>query len=243
MKSQLQIWRANFFTGLAVVLPVVLTLIILKWGFGTITGITDTLLFFVPKEITRADGGRGPTHWYWSLASFALAMVLIAAVGRATRYYVGKRVIYWVDQLLRRVPLLNKIYGTIQQVNQAFTSSSRSSFKQVVLIQYPRQGIYTIGFLTSEELPEPERRVGRALDGIFVPTTPNPTSGFLVMVPDEDVIRLNMSVADGIKYVISLGSIVPQPVAESAQLTGVLPPLPAAEPSRVPLPQPPAPVP
>jgi uncharacterized membrane protein len=85
--------------------------------------------------------------------------------------------------------------------------------------------------------------VGRALDGIFVPTTPNPTSGFLVMVPDEDVIRLNMSVADGIKYVISLGSIVPQPAAETARLTGALPPLPAVEPSRVPHPPPPAPVP
>ncbi len=243
MKSQLQIWRANFFTGLAVVLPVVLTLIILKWGFGTITGITDSLLFFVPREITHADGGRGPTYWYWSLASFALALVLIAAVGRATRYYVGKRVIFWMDQLLRRVPLLNKIYTTIQQVNEAFTSSTRSSFKQVVLIQYPRQGIYSIGFLTSEELPEPEQRVGRALDGIFVPTTPNPTSGFLVMVPDEDVIRLNMSVADGIKYVISLGSIVPQPAAESARLTGVLPPLPPAASALAPHPPPPVPVP
>jgi uncharacterized membrane protein len=243
VKSQLQIWRANFFTGLAVVLPVVLTLIILKWGFGTITGITDSLLFFVPREITHADGGRGPTYWYWSLASFALALVLIAAVGRATRYYVGKRVIFWMDQLLRRVPLLNKIYTTIQQVNEAFTSSTRSSFKQVVLIQYPRQGIYSIGFLTSEELPEPEQRVGRALDGIFVPTTPNPTSGFLVMVPDEDVIRLNMSVADGIKYVISLGSIVPQPAAESARLTGVLPPLPPAASALAPHPPPPVPVP
>lgn len=242
MKSQLQIWRANFFTGLAVVLPVVLTLIILKWGFGTITGVTDTLLFFVPKEITRADGGRGPIYWYWSLASFVLAVVLIAAVGRAARYYVGKQVIYWMDQLLRRVPLLNKIYSTIHQVNQALTSSTRSSFKQVVLIQYPRQGIYSIGFLTSEELPEPERRVGRALDGIFVPTTPNPTSGFLVMVPDEDVIRLNMSVADGMKYVFSVGSIVPQPVAESARLTGVLPAVPAAPPNTS-FPSPPAPVP
>lgn len=241
MKSQLQIWRANFFTGLAVILPVVLTLIILKWGFGTITGITDTLLFFVPKELTRADGGRGPTYWYWSLASFALAVVLIAAVGRAARYYVGKQIIYWMDQLLRRVPLLNKIYSTIQQVNQAFTSSTRSSFKQVVLIQYPRRGIYTIGFLTSEELPEPEQRVGRALDGIFVPTTPNPTSGFLVMVPDEDVIRLNMSVADGIKYIFSLGSIVPRSVADSARLSGVLPAVPAAPPPP-PHPSPPAPV-
>ncbi len=225
MKSQLQLWRANFFTGLAVVLPVVLTLIILKWGFGTITGITDTLLFFVPREITHSEGGRGATYWYWSLASFALAVVLIAAVGRATRYYVGKRVIYWMDQLLRRVPLLNKIYSTIQQVNEAFTSSSKSSFKQVVLVEYPRRGIYTIGFLTSTEIPEPETRLGRPLDGVFIPTTPNPTSGFLIMVPDEDVIRLNMSVADGIKYVISLGSVVPRPVADQARWTGTLSPV------------------
>ncbi len=234
MKTQLQLWRANFLTGLAVVLPVVLTLIVLKWGFGTLTGITDTLLFFLPREWTRADGGRGPTLWYWSVASFALALVLITVVGRATRYYVGKRLIQLMDRVLHRVPVLNKIYGTIQQVNEAFTTTKKSSFRQVVLIEYPRPGIYTLGFLTSEEIPEPEVRLGRRLEVIFVPTTPNPTSGFIVMVPDEDVIRLDMSVADGIKYVFSLGSIVPpyypQPRIEAqagAPPTGVLPPTPA----------------
>lgn len=223
MKSQLQLWRTNFLTGLAVVLPVVLTLIILKWGFGTITGITDTLLFFLPRDITRADGGRGPTHWYWSLASFGLAVVLITAVGRATRYYVGKRLVQAVDMLMRRVPLLNKIYGTIHQVNEAFTTSSKSSFKQVVLIEYPRRGMYVIGFLTSDTIPEPETRLGRKLDGVFVPTTPNPTSGFLIIVPDEDVIRLSMPVSDGIKYIFSVGSVVPPYAVAQAREQGVLP--------------------
>lgn len=224
MKTQIQVWRANFLTGLAVVLPVVLTLIILKWGFGTVAGITDSLLFFLPRTLTHADDGRGPVLWYWSLASFLLTLVLITAIGRATRYYIGKRAIQAMDQLLRRVPLLNKIYSTIHQVNEAFTTSTKSSFKQVVLIQYPRPGIYTLGFITSDEIPEAEARVGRRLDGVFVPTTPNPTSGFIVMVPDEDVIRLNMSVTEGMKYIFSLGSVVPAYAVGPAREQGVLPP-------------------
>jgi uncharacterized membrane protein len=213
----------NFLTGLAVVLPAVLSIIILKWGFGTVAGITDTLLFFLPRGLTHSNGGTGEVLWYWSLAAFVLTVVLIVAVGRATRYYVGKRVIRAVDQLMRRVPLLNKIYGTIQQVNQAFSTSQKSAFKQVVLVQYPRSGIYSVGFLTCDEMPEPEAKLGRRLNGVFVPTTPNPTSGFLIMVPSEDVVRLNMSVADGIKYVISLGSIVPAYQVETARETARLP--------------------
>lgn len=228
LKSQIQIWRANLVTGLAVVLPAVLSLIILKWGFGTVAGITDTLLFFVPRHITHADEGRGLILWYWSAAAFVLALVLITAVGRATRYYVGKRIIQGVDLAMRRVPLLNKIYGTIQQVNQALSSTQKSSFKQVVLVQYPRPGLYSMAFLTSDEMPEPEARVGRKLLGVFVPTTPNPTSGFLIMVPEEDVTRLDMNVADGIKYVISLGSIVPPFDAVAARSSHRLPPAPPA---------------
>lgn len=209
LKSQIQIWRANLVTGLAVVLPAVLSLIILKWGFGTVAGITDTLLFFVPRHITHADEGRGLILWYWSAAAFVLALVLITAVGRATRYYVGKRIIQGVDLAMRRVPLLNKIYGTIQQVNQALSSTQKSSFKQVVLVQYPRPGLYSMAFLTSDEMPEPEARVGRKLLGVFVPTTPNPTSGFLVFVPSREIVMMDMSVGEGMKLIISGGGIIP----------------------------------
>ena len=106
-----------------------------------------------------------------------------------------------------RVPLLNKIYGTIKQVNEAFTSGKKSSFKTVVLVEFPRDGIYSVGFITSEQPDEIETKTGRKCVCVFIPTTPIPTGGFLIIVPEEKVTKLEMSVADGFKYIISLGAL------------------------------------
>lgn len=216
-------WRANFLTGLAIVLPAVVSIAIFRWVFGTVSNVTDLLLFFVPRSLTHENDGTGPMLWYWSLAALVLAVLLVTVVGRAARNYIGRKVIEAIDNLFARVPVLNKIYGVIKEVKDAFSSSTKSSFKQVVLVEYPRKGLYAIGFLTSDDVPEPEVRLGRKLDGIFIPTTPNPTSGFLIMVPEEEVIHLSMSVPDGIKYVISLGSVVPGTYALEARTSGRLP--------------------
>ena len=202
--------RRNFLTGLAVLLPTVITLAVIKWLFGTIASLTDLLLFFVPKNLTHEDHGRGEMYWYWSLAALALAVVLVAVVGLLTRYYIGKQMLAWLDAAMLRVPLLNKIYGTIKQVNQAFSSGGKTSFKTVVLVEFPRAGMHSIGFLTSEQHEEVQKKTKETVVCVFVPTTPNPTSGFLILVPEEKVTRLDMSVADGIKYIISLGSISPE---------------------------------
>src|SRR4030095_13994597 len=104
---------------------------------------------------------------------------------------------------------LNKVYGTMKQVNDAFSPGSRSSFRTVVLVEYPRPGSFSIGFITSEQQGELQTKFKEKIVGVFVPTTPNPTSGFLLLLPENQVIKLEMSVADGIKYIISLGSIIP----------------------------------
>jgi uncharacterized membrane protein len=209
-KPDLATWRGNFLTGLAVLLPAVVTLAIIKWLFGTIASITDLLLFFLPTSLTHQDNGRGPMFWYWSLAAFALAVVLVTGVGVLTRYYIGKRMIAWLDAAMLRLPLLNKIYSTIKQVNEAFSSGNKTSFKTVVLVEFPRPGLYSIGFLTSEQHDEVQRKTREKVVCVFIPTTPNPTSGFLVLVPADKVTKLDMSVAEGIKYIISLGSIAPE---------------------------------
>src|SRR5512138_3773714 len=134
-------WRDNFFAGLAVVLPGVVSVTLLVWVFQGVAGITDLLLFFLPHEWTHQDAGRGPMYWYWSLAALVWALVLVTLIGRFTRYYIGRRL---VDLLLLRVPLLNKIYGTIKQVNEAFSSNKKSAFRQVVLVEFPRAGQYSI---------------------------------------------------------------------------------------------------
>lgn len=203
-------WRGNFLTGLAVLLPTVVSLAVLKWLFGTIASLTDLLLFFVPKHLTHEESGRGPLFWYWSLAAFVLALLLVSAVGLLTRYYIGKRLIESLDLVMLRVPLLNKIYGTIKQVNEAFSTGSKTSFKTVVLIEFPRAGMHSLGFLTSERHDEVQLKTRENVVCVFVPTTPNPTSGFLLLVPEDKVTKLEMSVADGIKYIISLGSISPE---------------------------------
>jgi uncharacterized membrane protein len=209
-------WRANFLAGLAVLLPAVLTLAVVKWLFGTIASITDLLLFFLPDSLTHEDAGRGPMFWYWSLAAFALAVLLASLAGWLARYYIGKRMIAWLDAAMLRVPLLNKIYGTIKQVNEAFSTGKKTSFKTVVLVEFPRPGIYSIGFITSEQHEEVQAKTKEKVVCVFVPTTPNPTSGFLILVPEDKVIKLEMSVAEGIKYIISLGSVAPEYVPPGA---------------------------
>ena len=206
-------WRASFFTGLAVTLPGLLTLAVVKWLFGTVSSFTDALLFFLkylvnPKAIYE-NGQSGPMFWYWSLVALALAVVLISGAGVLTRYYIGKRLILWIDTVMMTVPLLNKFYGAIKQVNEAF-GGKQSSFKTVVLVEFPRAGMYSIGFLTSENHAEVRQKTLQPVVAVFIPTTPNPTSGFMVLVPEDRVTKLDMSVADGIKYIVSLGAISPE---------------------------------
>jgi uncharacterized membrane protein len=203
-------WQANFWAGLAIVLPAVISVAVLAWLFGTVANVTDTLLIFLPRGLTHRDQGNGTMYWYWSLVALILAVFLIGFVGLLARNYFGKRIIEWVDSALLRVPLLNKIYGATKQVNDAFSSSNKTAFRTVVLVEFPREGLYSVGFITSEQNDEMKSKTAENVVCVFIPTTPNPTSGFLVLVAEDKVTKLDMSVADGIKYIISLGAITPE---------------------------------
>ncbi len=214
-KSLFARWRASFFTGLAVVLPGLITLAIVKWIFGTISSFTDLLLFFLPADITHENNGLGPVHWYWSVLALIAAALLVTLIGLLARNYIGRRLIDLADNLILRVPLLNKIYGTIKQVDQAFSSGKKSSFQTVVLVEYPRKGIYSVGFITSEQTREVSEKTNKKCVCIFIPTTPIPTGGFLIIVPEEDVIKLSMTVEEGFKYIISIGAISQERLPDS----------------------------
>ncbi len=199
--------RGDFVTGLAIVGPAVISVAVAVWLFAHISNLTDTLLLLLPNgwtHETRPDGRAGAMYWYWSFAALFLTGCLIVLVGRYGRYYAGRKAIELTDHALMRIPLLNKIYGTVKQVNESF-SNNKSSFKQVVLVSFPHAQARSIGFVTGEQTGLGKER----LVSVFVPTTPNPTSGFLLLVPESEVIKLDISVADGIKFVISLGAIVP----------------------------------
>jgi uncharacterized membrane protein len=120
-----------------------------------------------------------------------------------------------------RVPLLNKIYGATKQINDAFTTNNRATFKQVVLVEFPKVGTWSIGLMTGEDHAEICSKTGESIVSVVVPTTPNPTTGYLIFVSEDKVIKLDMSVADGVKYIVSLGSVSPsyRAVAQS-QLLG-----------------------
>jgi len=206
-------WRRSFLTGLAVSLPALVTLAAMKWIFGTISTFTDTLLFFLPyflkAKAIYTNGQDGAVFWYWSLLALVLAAGIITVVGVLAQYYIGKRMLEWLDALMMNVPVVNKFYGAIKQVNEAF-AGNKNSFKTVVLVEFPREGIYSVGFLTSDQHAEVNHKTKEQVVAVFIPTTPNPTSGFLVLVPEEKVTKLDMSVSDGIKYIVSLGSISPE---------------------------------
>jgi uncharacterized membrane protein len=203
-------WQANFLAGLAIVMPGVITFAVLIWLSRTVASITDTLLIFLPRKLTHQNGGDGEMYWYWSAVALAMTVFLIGFVGLLARNYFGKRVIEWTDSALLRIPLLNKIYGATKQVNDAFSSGNKTAFRTVVLVEYPRPGVYSVGFITSEPNEEIRAKTKEKVVCVFVPTTPNPTGGFLVLVPEDQVTKLEMSVADGIKYIISLGAINPE---------------------------------
>jgi uncharacterized membrane protein len=200
-------WRSNFVAGLAIVMPGVITFAVVVWILANVSNVTDKLLFFVPKSWIRthfADGSWGEIHWYWSWLALIWALFLVCLVGRYGRNYLGRKAIEWLDTAIMRVPLLNKIYGTIKQVNESF-SSNKSSFKQAVLVAFPYEGSRAVGFVTGEQAG----LGGEKLLSVFIPTTPNPTSGFLLLLPESEVIKLDMSVAEGIKFIISLGALSP----------------------------------
>lgn len=194
-------------------MPAIVSIAAVVWLFRTASNFTDTLLFFLKFFLTKKEiyenGEAGGMFWYWSLLAFVLAVVLITLVGLLARYYIGKRLIEWLDVAMMNVPILNKFYGAIKQVNEAF-SGNKNSFKTVVLVEFPSAGSYSVGFITNEAQGEVQKKSGQNLVSVFIPTTPNPTSGFMVLVPEEKITKLEMSVADGIKYIVSLGSIAPE---------------------------------
>ncbi|HZQ46457.1 MAG TPA: DUF502 domain-containing protein [Verrucomicrobiae bacterium] len=220
-------WRQNFFAGLFIVLPGVVSFGFVVWLFFK---ITDTLLFFIPKSITHANDGAGDLFWYWRVVALVVAIVVVSVAGLLGRNYLGKRFLEAIDAFLCSIPLFNKIYGTTKQVNEAFASGNKTAFKTVVMIEYPRPGVYSVGFLTSELNKRCEGGLPQDMVCVFIPTTPNPTSGFLVLVPQAEVVKLDMSVAEGFKFIVSLGAISPDS-------TAMLRPAPAPVPVEVPRPK------
>jgi len=201
-------FRNSFFAGLVVVVPAAASVLIV---LGLFTWITN---FMLPESLRTQF--LTPLYRIGALIVF---VVLTTLVGWVTRLVVGKRMVALGEDMIRRVPLLNKTYGFMKEISQTMLAGKRTMFQRVVLVQFPRPGIYSIGFVTSETEGEAQAKTKETVINVFVPTTPNPTSGFLVLVPRPQLIDLDMTVAEGMKMVISGGAVVPPYTAKTQQPT------------------------
>ena len=142
-----------------------------------------------------------------------MAVTIVMLTGLITANYFGNRIIKAWDGFLDRIPLIRSIYSPLKKFSELVLSDQTQSFSKVLLIQYPRKGVYSLCFQTSRELGESQDKTGEKLVCVFIPTTPNPTSGYIILVPQDEVKELKMSVEDALKMIISLGVVVPDPHA------------------------------
>jgi uncharacterized membrane protein len=207
----MQRWRANFLTGLALVAPVTLTLYLL-WTF---------IEFVDSKIVPLVPAAYNPDTWLgFHLPGFGLAVFVVftALVGVATKNLFGKQIVLLAEGYVERMPVVRSLYnGTKQIIETVVTQSSGASFQRACLIEYPRRDLWAIAFISTETRGEIlSKGGGGAMMSVFLPTTPNPTSGFLLFVPREDVVVLEMTVEEAAKLVISAGLVVPPTPEEKA---------------------------
>ena len=209
--------RRTFLTGLIIVLPVFVTYWVLKVIFGSINSSVTPVIFHVVQLF-------GPGEWVkyaWvtfiaPIVSVSLAASIILMVGLVGGNMVGRQVLKAAEALIMRVPVVRGIYSATRQFIDTFSRPDGSAFRSVVLVEFPRPGAWSIAFLTSTAQGEVQRRAGRRLVAVFVPTTPNPTGGYLLFVPEESVIKMGMSVDDALKMVISGGILTPEQLPQRA---------------------------
>ena len=191
--------RTYFLAGLLALIPLVVTVGILSWLFNVLDGVLGTYIY---EWLGRPMPGLG----------VVATLLVVFAIGVVATNFAGRRVLAVMDVALQRIPLVRTIYSTVKQMSVSILQGGHE-FQHVVLVEYPRRGLYQIGFVTGmiegplqEELTA---RVGERVLNVFVPATPNPMSGYLVMLPERDIHFLPMSVQDGLKLVISGGLAIP----------------------------------
>ena len=186
--------RNYFIAGVVVLIPIGFTLYLTKF----IIGISSKI---IPQNINPNN--------YLPYAipgiEILISVVFITIVGGLSLSFLGKRILKLIDDLFKRIPFLRTIYSAILQMTESF-SNKNNDRKSVVLVEYPRKGVWAVGFATKENKGEMAKKTNKDLINVFVPTTPNPTSGFLLMFPIEDVIHLNMTFEEASKFIVSAGT-------------------------------------
>ena len=192
MNSITQNFRSKLFAGLATLLPLYFTFIVVKFLFISLEETSGPLL----KKLGFNIPGLG----------IILTIILIYILGLLVTNFLGKKIFDIGERLVKKVPIVNMIYTTLKQITDTFTKGSMDAFKGAVYIEYPRKGLWTMAFISGESI----NKDGVSFYHLFVPTTPNPTSGFFLMIPQSDTIKSGMSVENGLKTIISGGLLAPK---------------------------------
>ncbi len=195
------VFKKYFFAGLLVWLPIWATFVVVR----LLVEVLDGTLSLLPRAY-RPENILG---FYIPGLGLIIAITIIVITGMFATNFLGKRLVSLWESLLAHIPFVRSIYNSVKQVVHTVLTSSNDSFRQVLLIEYPRSGLWSIAFQTSETSSIITEITQQKMLTVFVPTTPNPTSGFIIMVPEQDAIKLNMSVDAALKMVISLGVVQP----------------------------------
>lgn len=210
------IFKRYFLLGLVVLLPFYITLRFFVFAIGYFDGLLNIergrFLFFIPERF-HPDTLLGV---HIPGLGTIITVLFVVAVGISSRNYFGTRLIIFGDKMIDAIPFARTIYRVVKEVTRNFTNiSNYNQFKRVVLIEYPRLNSYTLAFVTGQNQKRIERRTGQPLVNVFVPTTPNPTSGFLLFVPQSDVITLDISIENAFKLIVSGGMVDPDTATEA----------------------------
>ncbi len=200
-KSRRSRLKRYLIAGLLVWVPAGVTFFVLR----LIIDLMDRTLLLVPEAYRPETilGFRIPG------LGILLTFTLLLVTGFFTANIIGRRMVGGWESLLSRIPLVSPIYAGVKKVSETLLSDQTPAFRKVLLVEYPRQGIWSLAFMTANQLGEVQERTGKEVVCVFVPTTPNPTSGFIIMVPKEDVVELEMTVDEAFRMIVSLGVVVP----------------------------------
>lgn len=194
--------RKYLVAGILVWLPIIAVVVVIRF----IVGLMDFTLLVLPTSL------RPEVLFGFTIPGLGLliAFVVVLCTGLLVTNLVGRRVVNGWERILQRIPFVRALYGGVKSFTETVLSNSGDSFKKVLLIEYPRRGLWSIGFMTSSRMREVSEKTGIEQVCVFIPTTPNPTSGFIVMVPRSEAIELDMSVDAAMKLIVTLGVVVPK---------------------------------
>jgi uncharacterized membrane protein len=187
--------------GLLIWIPIMITV----WVVRFLSGILDSSLLLLPPS-WRPEAVFGT---YVPGVGIVLSLLLLFLTGVLVKNLFGGQMVAGLESLVRRIPVVGAVYGGAKTFSETVLTDKGSSFKQVVMVEFPRKGIFSIGFITSHELEEAQAKTAQEVTCVFVPTTPNPTTGFIVLVPKEDVVIMDMTVDEAFKMLLTLGVVVP----------------------------------